>query len=83
MVGRLLMHPVVEDVFNVLTVALTLLSAGLIASLLIMPPAEERRVVPAARSVAAPMAAARISMMRSCKPVSGAFPRPSRVDCKP
>lgn len=85
MVARLLMHPVMENVLTLLTVSLTLLSVMLIASLVVLPSGDDRTAVSAARTMAAavPMAErARIVMVRSCVPVSGAFPRPPRVDCR-
>lgn len=88
MVVRLLMHPLVEDVFVFLSLALILLSAGLVGSLLWSQPSDDgsrsspivhstASVAPAAAPVAAPA-----DPVSACLNYSGFVTGTALADCK-
>lgn len=88
MVVRLLMHPLVEDVFVFLSLALILLSAGLVGSLLWSQPSDDGSrsspivrsavsVVPAVAPVAAPA-----DPVSACLHYSGFVTATALADCK-
>ncbi len=83
MVGRSLMHSMAEDVFILHTVALTLLSVGMIASMLWAPwiadpiPARVRKLAAAPT----PVPASTKHTVLDCTPISEGFARLVRADC--
>jgi hypothetical protein len=84
MVVRLLMHPLVEDVFVFLSLALILLSAGLVGSLLWSQPSDDgSRSSPIVRSTAsvAPVVAP-ADPVSACLNYSGFVTGTALADCK-
>jgi len=93
MVVRLLMHPLVEDVLVFLSLALILLSAGLLGSLLWSLPGDDAprsslaagttaSAAPAVTLVAAPAAASADDLVPACVKYSGFVVGASLADCK-